>query len=395
MTVNGNFIIIGIELNTIFGYNVCMDVIGIFGGAFNPPHKEHIRICRGLIDEFCIKKICFVPTKDAPHKVVDTPLDKRSDLISLAIQNDSTLCIDKIEQNFEGKTYSVNVLLALKQKYRDIVFIIGGDSMENFSSWERPDDIIKICPIIVVPRGDVTDKLTQAVGQYNNKGASITIADTIGEKVSSSYIRALVAFGLDTSEYLCEECGEYIERHALYRDYDPMIEKLKKRISADRYQHTVDTVLTALKLNDVWGVPSDKVFVATLLHDCMKDVDFVHKGVPEDTFGTLVMHAFNGAMEAKINYGIEDEDILNAIRYHTTCRPQMSKLEKLVYLADMIEPSRVYPDLDAIRQIAYRDAEQGFLAAFGSAYKHINNSIKNIYPLTIDAYKYYFKGENS
>jgi predicted HD superfamily hydrolase involved in NAD metabolism len=145
----------------------------------------------------------------------------------------------------------------------------------------------------------------------------------------------------------------------------------------------------------VWGVPSDKVFVATLLHDCMKDVDFVHKGVPEDTFGTLVMHAFNGAMEAKINYGIEYEDILNAIRYHTTCRPQMSKLEKLVYLADMIEPSRVYPDLDAIRQIAYRDAEQGFLAAFGSAYKHINNSIKNIYPLTIDAYKYYFKGENS
>ncbi len=370
-----------------------MEAVGIFGGAFNPPHKEHIRICRGLIEEFRLKSIYLIPTKDAPHKALGVPFDSRSKMAEIAVKNESGLYVDKLESTFEGKTYSVEILAALKEKYRDIVFIIGGDSMENFDSWERPDEIIKICPIIVVPRGQVTDALIQSVEAYKLKGASIRIANTTGEKTSSSYIRALIAFGMDTSEYLAKECREYIDKNGLYLEYSDMIDKLKKRISQNRYEHTIDTVLTALKLNDVWGVPSDKVFVATLLHDCMKDVDYIHDGVPESTFGTLVMHAYNGALEAKRNYGIEDEEILDAIRYHTTCRPNMTRLEKLVYLADMIEPSRVYPDADEVRKIAYADAEQGFLAAFKSAYRHIKNNIKNIYPLTKETYEYYFKGE--
>lgn len=370
-----------------------MVTVGILGGAFNPPHKEHIRICKDILKEFCLDKIYFVPTKDAPHKETTISFDMRSKMVELVLLNERNLELDTIEESIEGTTYSVKVLKELKAKYKNIAFIIGGDSMENFSKWERPDEIIKTCPIIVVPRGEIKDKLISSVHQYNLKGGSIKLSNAIGEKISSSLIRARIELGLDTEEYLNKNCRKFIDDNGLYKSYKDMIAKLKTLITPERFIHTVDTVLTALKLNDTWGVDYDKVFTAALLHDCMKDSTFIHEGVPKDTYDTLVLHAFNGAIEAKNNFGINDEDILNAIRYHTTCRPNMSKLEKLIYLADMIEPSRVYPDVDEIRDIASMDAEQGFLSAFKSAYKHITNTIKNIYPLTTEAYKYYFKGE--
>ncbi len=372
-----------------------MDLIGILGGAFNPPHKEHIRICNELTAEFRLKQVYLVPTKDAPHKEVGTPFDIRCRMIEAAISSYPHLGLDKIEQSMEGTTYSVRVLKELKEKYGNIAFIIGGDSMQNFSSWEQPDSIIKICPLIVVPRGDICANLTQAVRRYKDKGAEILVSKTIGREISSSLIRAHVELGLDTEEYLDGKCREIIDRNGLYREYSGVIAELKANVSPARYRHTVDTIITAFELNDTWGIPYEKVFVAALLHDCMKDSEVIHDEVPKDTYGTLVMHAFNGAIEASKKYNVTDSDVLNAIRYHTTCRPGMSRLEKLIYLADMIEPGRVYPEAEHIRKTAYADTEQGFLSAFHSAYKHITNTMKNIYPLTTESYNYYFKGENT
>ncbi|NCA66877.1 MAG: nicotinate-nicotinamide nucleotide adenylyltransferase, partial [Clostridia bacterium] len=81
-----------------------MDLTGIFGGAFNPPHKEHIRICTRLKEEFALSRILLVPSKDAPHKATDTSFESRCAMIELSIKNIPYLALDTVERNIEGTT---------------------------------------------------------------------------------------------------------------------------------------------------------------------------------------------------------------------------------------------------------------------------------------------------
>jgi HD superfamily phosphohydrolase YqeK len=131
--------------------------------------------------------------------------------------------------------------------------------------------------------------------------------------------------------------------------------KLRERMSEKRYRHVENVIEYAKEMASRWGEDPKKAEIAALFHDYAKDKRLADNDV---LHGSLAADAIRG------EYGIEDEDILNAVRYHTTGRRGMSRLELIVFLADTLEPARDYPGVEALRAITERDLYRGALAVF-------------------------------
>lgn len=158
-------------------------------------------------------------------------------------------------------------------------------------------------------------------------------------------------------------------------------EYVEKTLPNKRMKHTEGVRETALKLAKQYGCDENKVEVAALLHDVGKYlqrdvlVDII-KFDDENKKRILqaepqVYHGFGSAYLAERDLGIEDTDILNAIKYHTTGRERMSLLEKIIYIADYIEPNRCFEGVEDIRGLAFRNVDE-------SVFKAMNNTIKYI-----------------
>ena len=369
-------------------------MICVFGGAFDPPHKEHIRIAREVKEEFSFDNVVFLPSGNSPHKSLQTPFYARVEMLSAAL--DGAFPIDLIENTFTERAYSYKVLPLLKEKYGDITFLIGGDSLLALDRWRCPEEILKICSLTVVPRGadDLAELKAVASERMRRYGGNIVVSEKVrGESVSSTLIRAKVELGLDIPE-VSEAVRSVIASRDLYHNYASYVSKVRSMLGEERWHHTCGVVLAGLRINENAGLSFEKVFLSCLLHDCMKETRRIHPGVPEDTIGTKVLHAFNGAEEAKVGFGITDEEIIDAIRYHTTGRAGMTALDKLVYTADMVEElTRDFPGVDVLRKAAYRNLDEGFRLCIKSSYESLKKRGIPIYYLTVDCFNAYCKKE--
>ena len=159
-----------------------------------------------------------------------------------------------------------------------------------------------------------------------------------------------------------------------------MIEKLKNTLPKKRFEHTLGVKETALRLARHYGADEKKAEIAALLHDCAKGMSFEEQikkckelklVLDEETMACPpVIHAPLGACIARREYGICDEEILNAICYHTVGRVGMSDLDKIIYVADMIEPTRDYEGVEELREKAYNDLDAVMLAALNQCIIH-------------------------
>ena len=132
------------------------------------------------------------------------------------------------------------------------------------------------------------------------------------------------------------------------------------------------------------------MFTAALLHDNAKQRPSVDGlDVPEDCIGTPVLHQFLGAEKARRDFGVTDENILSAIRYHTTAKPAMTVLEKLRYTADSTSYDREYEPIPALRAATDEDMERGFGEVLKYTYLKLLKKGGRVYPLTEDAVRYY------
>ncbi len=173
-------------------------------------------------------------------------------------------------------------------------------------------------------------------------------------------------------------------------------ETLKSLLSPKRYQHTLGVCETALELATIYGVDTKKAYLAALLHDCAKYMSIEEQlkkcgqlGVVLDSESLLcapVIHAPLGAQIAKDEYGIDDEEVLNAIKYHTVARVGMSKLEKIIYIADMTEESRDYHEVDMLRKISKTDLDKAMAKCIGECIIFNIKKGKTIHPNSIKCY---------
>lgn len=177
-----------------------------------------------------------------------------------------------------------------------------------------------------------------------------------------------------------------------------MEEYLKKNLKEGRLKHSFGVRDTAEIMAKKYGADIFKARIAGLIHDCAKQMDkneilhiCVENGYKLDYItykNPGIMHGTAGAIIAKKVMGVEDQDILNAIEYHTTGRKDMSLLEKIIYLADYIEPSRDFPGVDKLRELVNKDLNQGLLLSFNSTIELIISRGDLIHLNTIDARNY-------
>ncbi|MGI6144524.1 MAG: HD domain-containing protein [Clostridia bacterium] len=173
---------------------------------------------------------------------------------------------------------------------------------------------------------------------------------------------------------------------------------LKARLSPVRYMHTQNVVETAMKMGEKLGINEEmmeKLWLAALLHDFAKDLSgqellkiagahnlIIYKA--EEVQPDL-LHGPVGAFLCRRDLQIADEEILRAIHFHTTGHERMTLLEKLVFLADLIEPSRNYAGVDELRKICEDDLDKGLLLAFDSTLQYVLRKKMLIHPLTVQA----------
>ena len=174
--------------------------------------------------------------------------------------------------------------------------------------------------------------------------------------------------------------------------------KLKKELDEQRFLHTLGVMKTAREMAKRFGEDEDKAELAGLLHDCAKCMTLPQmlkaaKGAPVDPLmceSKALLHALAGCCMARDVYGVEDEDVLQAIRWHTTGRAGMSRLEKIIYLADVIEPGRrTYPGLEALRVLCRQDLELAMHQALRMSVDHVREQGKPLHPDTLAALEGY------
>lgn len=176
---------------------------------------------------------------------------------------------------------------------------------------------------------------------------------------------------------------------------------MEKELSAGRYTHTLGVAYTAASLAMAHGEDMEKAMTAGLLHDCAKSmhgselVAICEKGhlsmnTAERNNPTALLHAKAGAYLAGHKYSVSDGDILNAIRYHTTGRPDMSKLEKIIYIADYIEPGRKQlAELEMIRRIAFQDLDWTMEKILANTLAYLRTTDGQVDDMTSKTYQFY------
>lgn len=362
--------------------------IGVFGGAFDPVHDQHIRIIELALQQLQLDKVVVVPSAHAPHKLTATSFEDRVQMLRLALRGQPDVIVDTLEAELQGTTYSAVVLPLLSAKYGSIIHIIGGDSLVDMPTWYHPQDVMRFAHAVVY-RGAPDEKQLRALDnarlQYN---ANITPLTMWCDPVSSTEIRNRYLAGMHPDN-VPPAVDEYIARHGLYARYDALVREVPRHITPERWAHTQQVALMACRLNTQLGLDGDKVWTAALLHDCAKSLTDPLPDVPVDCRQPAVVHAFNGAILAERDYGVQDEDVLNAIRYHTTGRAAMSRLEQLIYLADYCEETRTFAGADEVRQLALRDFDAAFRLAVNKVWQHLLESKRTVCPLGKMCYQYY------
>ncbi len=367
----------------------------VFGGAFDPPHSEHKNMLLDAIDFFGVNTVVVVPTFMPPHKSVSgMSFDTRIQAINATFAEiPANIIIDDIERQRASNNYSYLVLEDIKKKYNDdIIFLIGGDSFLFFDSWKNPEKIVDIATIAVALRdGFDFDTDAEQIKFEQKYGAKVQFLRYKGKEIASSSVKAHLLLG-DSVECIHSATASLMFENQELQRLKDMVCKVKSYQSDDLFEHTKAVVMTAIDLNNKFNLKQDfvSVFVSALLHDNAKQrLSLDNLTVPDDAVGTPVLHQFLGAEKAQRDFGILNTDILDAIRYHTTARRDMSLLERLIYTADSVSYDRDYEPIGKLRQVVFDDFDKGFLAVLEWTCNKLKNLDRKIYPLTDDAYKYY------
>ncbi len=382
-----------------------MSQIGIMGGTFNPPHLGHIEMAKKALERLSLDKVLFMTGGNPPHKsedIVDAKI--RHEMVKKTIDGIEGLEVSEYEINKEGYSYTADTLAYLKEEnpQDDFFFILGADSLDYIDRWYHPQQIFKLSQVVVFARRgfDYTKKTDELSKRF--KAEIIFLEDDIPD-ISSTEIRKYVDMGLSVSEFVVPEVEHIIKERKLYRgEFSKMREEIKKALKPERFLHTMGVCRTAVKMAELNGVDTEKAYIAALLHDSAKNIEKAEMyrmcaeyGVELDDFEKAappLVHAKLGGYLVKAKYGIDDEDIINAVRWHTLGREGMSALEKIIFVADMIEDGRDFFGIEILRKKGFSNLDE---AVYSCADATIGFNEKKGNPVHPNAYlvrDYYKKG---
>lgn len=378
--------------------------LAVFGGTFNPPHKGHLRNAEEFISKLSLDKVLVIPTFIPPHKRAKM-LASGADRLEMCRR---TFTSDKFEISDaelqrQGKSYSYDTLCEVKAKYPDseIYMIIGSDMLLTFHEWYRYEDILKMCRLCVMTRNDdvtVGKMKTYAEDVLHLGEGEIIISDLPAFELSSTDIRSLIRDGGEIETYLTHGVISYIKEKKLYMKNSVAQLKalLQSRLNEKRYIHSLGVADTAKKLAEKFGVDPERAYLAGLVHDITKNTPdseqlqiIENSGIIltlEERNNPKLFHAISGSAYIKDVLGFEDEEIISAVRYHTTGKAGMTALEKIIYVADFVSPERDFPGVDFMRELAFDDLDKACLFAVDFCIPNLVKTGNVLHPDSVGLY---------
>lgn len=307
-----------------------MSKVGILGGSFDPIHEGHIYIAKCAMKELNLDKILIVPTMLSPFKEKTPPVcfEDRYQMCKLACASLEHFEVSPIEHQLSSPSYTIDTITALKKECDDeFYFIIGSDQAKLLGEWRKINKLITMVKFVVVSR-----EKEEIVCDYPHIPLYVT-----PHPASSSEIRK------GNFMYLAEGVRQYIFKKELY-----LREIVHSRMSDKRFCHTLSVRKLSMELAEIHGLDVQKASLAALLHDIAKEFDSEtmekymrleskeHQAMPR-----AVHHQYVGALFVKSVLRLNDEDVIQAIYYHTTGGVD-NPYVYLLFIADKIEPGRNY-----------------------------------------------------
>ena len=371
----------------------------IYGGTFDPPHLGHLFLAEAARREQNAEQVIFLPAGDPPHKKNKkiTDAQDRFNMVKLAVKDNPYFNLSDFEIKQKGLSYTAKTLRYFKKEGFDVSFIIGADSLDEIFSWKDPDYILSNSKLLVLPRKDYNIDNILTKDKYNDYLDNINKL-TVGRiDFSSSQIRERVRLNKRIKYMIPFEVEEYIVSKRLYLKSEPVDQAifdqinryLENNMSKERYQHTLRVIETAsnITINKNY---LEKVKIAALCHDLCK-------GYPNSKLQKLVknsnwplksfeykeeslLHGPASAYFAEKKFGITDNQVLEAIRYHTVGHPDLDLIGKIIFLADKIEPGRDYPGREDIYNLALDNIDQAILKLADHNLEYLMNRYIEIHP---------------
>lgn len=347
----------------------------IYGGSFNPPHLGHVRAAAAVMEKLGPDRLLIIPTNIPPHKEMaqgSPSPEQRMELCRLAFGDIPGAELSDMEIKREGRSYSADTVGSLREMYPqdELYLVIGSDMFLSFCQWYKFQYLLDNCVLTVLSREeDDRQELECFKTELEEKyGAKVLLLSHEPLPMSSEEIRDRLRLGLGSDMLPEAVYAEIIRRR--YYEAEPELTWLRRQVipllSSQRIAHTAGCEHEAVQLAKLWGEDPEKAAVAGILHDSTKNLSYDEQLILCDKYGIILdnaqrenpklLHAITGAALAKDRFGVSEE-ISQAIRWHTTGKPDMNTLEKIIYLADYIEPTRDFEGVERLRELAYEDLD--------------------------------------
>ncbi len=374
---------------------IYMRKVGIFGGSFNPVHLEHVNMVEAFINELGLDKMIIVPANIPPHKKNEEIISSqdRINMLKLAFSKFNNVEISSFEVESSEISYTYKTLEHFSKRFCDsqIYFLLGTDMLADFYTWKKPERILELATLALVRRTGDDERQAEDI-YFSHFSKEFVKLKYIGENVSSTAIRASIALELPV-EGVPEEVLKYIESKQLYKT--DISRYVVKNLPIKRLTHTFGVVKLAVRYAKRLKENATNAYYAAMLHDVAKYLDYrdfefqMEEGVPKPC-----EHQFLGAYIAENVLNIKNKDIINAIKYHTTGRADMSKLEQIVFLADLLEEGRTFEGVERLRDLTEQNFDLGFKVAINELYAHLSESNEQVFYLTCECKNFYNKKNN-
>ena len=373
-----------------------MDIL-LFGGAFDPPHKGHSGILTAATKFKHFDKIIVMPTGTPGHKALcRAPFAVRKYLAEMAFSGlHPDIEVSGLEGESLGKSYSYITVDKLSEIYpgRKIWFVIGSDSRLSLFTWAQREHLMKSCSFLIFDRGYTDrERLSRARDSIKKLSPDTVVVRRPVIEVSSTRVRQAISTtdigDDDVLNLLDKDVLATIKEYSLYssdyyeRNTGTARLLIKLLLREKRAAHTYNVKKLATELALQYKEDVEKAGLAALLHDIMKQTDentLRARAARGDITGSAgqrplpVLHGFAAADFAATELGIDDGDLLMALRSHTCGRAGMSKLEKIIYLADMLCEERDFEGKDYLLSLARENLDTAMERALCHSIEYLKN----------------------
>ena len=386
--------------------------IAFYGGCFNPPHLGHLAAVKEAYEALQPDRFLILPDRQPPHKKAipgEPGPEERLELCRKAFGCFDWAEVSDLSFSREGPCYMADTVRLLRQQYPgdDLILVLGADMLPGIEDWHDAASLLNDLHLAILDRDEIPRSTLEEVSSrlHQRFGARVDFIPNDPVAISSSQVRAL----------LPQRKGEDLLPASVYREiirrrwYGAQVslpwlrDQVYAMLKPSRIHHVAGCEKAAAALAARWGADPEIAAEAGILHDMTKrwtaeeQYRFCREqGIELDACemeSPQLLHAKTGAREAKLRFGASDE-ICQAIRWHTTGKPEMSLLEKILYLADVIEENRNYQGVDELRRLCFEDLDEAMAYATRSSLEHVRESGNQIHHDTLDAYRWYSAADN-